>query len=190
MAVSPRVLLPLVLPLLVLESSLASATTGATFSFTPSAAGPVSGGGAAAPMAVPLLSDLSMLVLGLLLLVAGIRTLKARKDSGKMLSVALLAAGLACGGLGAERAAATISAVFIFGQEPGDYDCAGVANEPFPLYHNGSATVTNNCTVSGEVTTEYLSYDGNPCSLEGGTCGELPPGESCILPDEVCPIPE
>jgi hypothetical protein len=189
MPVVKTILKYLMVPALAMGSALARATTSATFSFTPlppAAVSPaaVSPAAETAPMAVPLLGDVALLALGVLLIVVALRTLQANKGIQKLFSVALLGAGLVLGGIGGERASALVASGFVIGENPSDLECAGVTDQSFPLYHNDTAIVTNNCQVPGEVTTVYQGAQN--CSLSGGDCGTLEVGATCTLPDEVC----
>ncbi len=186
MLINYRTLLRLLLPAAALAPSFAHATTSATFSFTPVAGVPGTPPAAAAA-AVPMLGDFALLGLGLLLAVAAVRTLQAKKASvHKLLGIALLATGVTVSVIGTGRATAGVLS-FIFGTEAGNLDCAGVTDQYFNPYDIGQ-TVTNNCTVSGQITTA-LQYEPLGCYLGDGTCDVLSPGATCTLPDLKCPPP-
>ncbi len=173
----------LLTPLLALGSSLAQASAAGigTFSFTPilPPSSPVT-------EAIPTLGDAALIALGLLLIVIAVRMLRTREGQQRMLCIAVLGGGITLGLVGAGRASALVLTSFVFGADPGNYDCAGITDQPFSII-SVTQTVTNNCTVSGKITTSYVGPPG--CSLTGSDCDVLAPGASCTLPQESCVPP-
>ncbi|MFT4521019.1 MAG: hypothetical protein ACI9JM_003430 [Halioglobus sp.] len=127
--------------------------------------------------AVPALSNPLLIALGLLLVVLAARTLHANKGAQKFLSVALMAGGLAIGGVGVDRAVAQGAVSYIFGPE--DRGCEDVESVGYNRLFSGNSVV-NNCDDTATVT----AFSNSVCFPinDDGDCGQLAPGASCTLP--------
>jgi len=138
-----------------------------------------------APSNVPVLSDALLVVLGLLMAVIAVRTLRSGGAYQKYLSIVVLAGGLVVGGVGVDRSMATAQTDFIFGGDGGApcEDATGIN------YYN-SPSVTNSCEQPAQIVPRLINEQLERCyDLVGGTCGVLQPNASCTLPDSIIKNP-
>lgn len=172
-----------VLAALVLAPSLASAgVPSASVIVGPPSA--TAAAAAAAVVAVPTLTDSLLVVLGLLLIVVAVRTLQSQRGAHKLLSVLVLGGGLVVGGVGVERAVASITVT-----ASGDV-CT--ADGSIPYDPGVYSSLGNGCPniieikefMEPEETSCVLDYDSAGCAVgdqlaakDGETidfCGPLP----------------
>ncbi|QFU74852.1 hypothetical protein EY643_03885 [Halioglobus maricola] len=152
--------------------------------------------GAMAPaVPVPVMDSVMLLAVGLLLMVVAIRFLRHSKASQKIMSIALLGAGLVLGGAGAERTVAALYADF-----PIAPNCEGV-----DIVLNGlePSQVVNDCDTAQDIDTiaTDITPGGDLCYVvvlapeNEGTCMSgltLEPGASCtadLYTEEATSVP-
>jgi hypothetical protein len=135
---------------------------------------------------VPALSGNLLIVLGLLLAVIAVRTLRNNRGAQKLLSILVLGGGLIISGIGVDRTLAVSPTVFATG---------AVCNADGPISYSpaGDVTLQNNCSNSIEIKSFSASCSFGLNTVDagcqkgqvltaGGACSFLPTCNSAPPP--------